>query len=54
VVAINMAVMCVTHMGKFKNAYKHFFGTTEGKRPFFFFAKPRLKKGGIKMDLKEM
>ena len=33
-VAINTAVMCATHMGNFRNAYKHLFGTTEGKRPF--------------------
>ena len=33
-IALNTAVMCVTHVDKFRNAYKHLFGATEGKRPF--------------------
>jgi len=33
-IALNAAFVYVTHVDKFRKAYKHLFGATEGKRPF--------------------
>jgi len=41
-IALNTAFVCVTHMDKFRNAYKHLFGATEGKDHF---GMARLKEG---------